>query len=337
VSSSGAGGDERPPLSISSVNVASRGFANEDSAKHIGHVVGTWVCELSRYIDLARLDGVTIAHDYNIALAELDRGFLPTKPLTPTHDDLVLGVAMTPAVMRVGVVKAHMVFSAESILPLSDELHPLHQQAVYILAHECGHVEDLKHRDICFPGIILQAKVTDYRQQIMGSVAWSIWEEYAASRVSAGFASPTTKQYFDDTLAKSLQCAREESNAAILSWRTHGDIGRVVLEAGAPLSRPLKLAGYLLGQLHGEEASLSDALLTAHALEESTYAARLTKLEVLLSELWKRRGAWAGTEEFDALVTVVQEAFDEGGLVFIKLHDGNYFVQVQCAQETAPK
>lgn len=73
--------------------------------------------ELSAAIDLTTLDGITIAFDYAQALLELDRGYETKHKLTPS-DGIVLGVAMTRAVIGDGMIKSHMLFNAGILLPL---------------------------------------------------------------------------------------------------------------------------------------------------------------------------------------------------------------------------
>ena len=198
---------------------------------------------------------VTIAHDYEDALAQLDRGYQATRPLTRTADDQLLGVAMAPAVLRDGVVKAHLVFHAPFVLPLEDEQSEHYRQALYLIAHECGHIEYLKHRDECFPGIILQEQITDYEQALLERIASALWEEYAACRASAILGAEQAS-VFEESLVSVLSVARDQANAAIRSYRLHSDIDRVLEEAGRPLSKPLRLAAYLFGHLDGTDADL---------------------------------------------------------------------------------
>ena len=152
--------DRPPPTAPESIQVSLRGFTDAAGAEQFGNTMGVAIREFSRYIDLERLDGITIAYDYEDALAQLDRGYETTRPLTRTADNQLLGVAVAPAVLRDGAVKAHLVFHAPFVLPLEDAQSEHYRQALYLIAHECGHIEDLKHRDECFPGIILQQQIS---------------------------------------------------------------------------------------------------------------------------------------------------------------------------------
>ncbi|MGH6754239.1 MAG: hypothetical protein ACREDP_18950 [Bradyrhizobium sp.] len=97
-----------------------RGFDTEEHARAFGNLVATYVRSLSRDIDMSALDGITVAADYAQALLELDRGYETRHKLTPS-EGIALGVAMTPAVIRDGKVKSHILFNAGVLLPLEDE------------------------------------------------------------------------------------------------------------------------------------------------------------------------------------------------------------------------
>jgi hypothetical protein len=89
------------------------GYDTEEHANEIGALVSECLTAVASELDLSLddLDGITVAHDYARALAELDRGFAASQPLAPTSD-LAVGIAMTPAVLRDGCVKAHIVLHA---------------------------------------------------------------------------------------------------------------------------------------------------------------------------------------------------------------------------------
>ena len=57
------------------IPVSARGFKDAETATRFAHVLAHVVRVVSRYIDLSRLDGITIAYDYDVALAALDRGY----------------------------------------------------------------------------------------------------------------------------------------------------------------------------------------------------------------------------------------------------------------------
>ena len=98
--------DDLPPPTVpSNYPVAVHGFETTEHAERFAKVIGQMVNFLSCYIVLDRLDGITVAHDYDKALAQLDRGYKSEKTLKRTLSDSTFGVAMAPAVLRDGIVK----------------------------------------------------------------------------------------------------------------------------------------------------------------------------------------------------------------------------------------
>ena len=85
---------------------------------------------------------------------------------------------MTATVLRDGTVKAHLVFDVPFVFPLRDGAGERFNQALYLVAHECGHVEGLKDRDESFPGVILREPIASYEGALLEEVASAIWEEY---------------------------------------------------------------------------------------------------------------------------------------------------------------
>ncbi|MDO9071628.1 MAG: hypothetical protein Q7U73_00030 [Rubrivivax sp.] len=76
--------DLGPPTLPENLGLTARGFATEEEARELGTAVLDCIRLLSRHFNLSRLDGVTVAHDYQQALATLDRGYETKHILTPS-------------------------------------------------------------------------------------------------------------------------------------------------------------------------------------------------------------------------------------------------------------
>jgi len=329
------GADLPPATAPENISVSLRNFDSHERAENFGHVIANCVRTISRYIDVERLDGITVAFDYDAALAELDRGFEPRHPLRRTADDMNLGIGMAPSVLRKGVVKAHLLFYAPIVLPLEDPSGESFGQALYFVAHECAHVEDLKHKDLCFPRTILQREIPDPEEAILERVAGCLWDEYAACRASAVFGESQSLLY-EESFTKVLATAQERANGAILAYRSHGDVDRVVSEAGAPLCEPLKLAAYLLGHLDGRLEDLDSTPRARDAVEASPYAPFVVRLHEILRLLWSRRSSWTSPAEFDPIREIARDVLADGGLVLERRSAGTLYVHVPYRPETMP-
>jgi hypothetical protein len=98
---------------------------DEELARKVAGTVHTIISQLSRFMPLGSLDGVTIATDYASALRGLDRGSAPPmRTLEATLDNqLGTGIAMAPLVLRDGVVKTHLVLAARGESGVSGFAH----------------------------------------------------------------------------------------------------------------------------------------------------------------------------------------------------------------------
>lgn len=316
--------------------ISMRGFADSQSAQHFGQLVGRAIRRLSRGIELSRLDGVTVAFDYPEALTSIERGFVTSRTLQSTNDEHLVGVAMMVPVLRDGVVKGHLVFSAPILLPIEDPESDEFERAIYVLAHECAHVDDLAMRDSLFPGVLLQQPVANRFDGVLQLIADAVWEEYAACRLSASFAPSQLAAYeegFCNVLANSL----DQANAQILAYRTHKDVNRVLLEAGHSICEPLRLAAYLYGHADGfTEAVLPSTARADEAVLNSLYAPFLERMRNHLRQMWETRGNWDSQAIYQPLKGIAWEVLSAGGLILEALPEGGLYVRVPHRPESMP-
>lgn len=322
------------PTAPETFGVCVRDWGDEPACQALGNLVGCFTHELSRYIDLSNLDGLTLGGDHAHALAELDRGYPSTIVLTPSND-VAIGIAMTPSVIRDGQLKSHIVLNAGLIDELRDDKHEFFRFALHILAHECAHVEVTAAFDRCFPNVLLRSTRTDLQDQCRWDVILACWDEYAACRISAGFGDDPTDSY-QETLIQSLQTARDKANAAIRTYRSHGDHARIVREVYAEYGRLMKYAAYLLGDLDARELAVEDRPALAAALEGHFFAARLAQLHQALRAIFERFGAWTDETLFETIGDIVDDLAVEGGVMVTKAAPGLVNIAVPFRPEPMP-
>jgi hypothetical protein len=307
----------------------------EEEAKRLGELICLTVREFSRIIDLERLDGVTVAADYVAALLELDRGFKATQPLTPTTENAT-GIAMTPAVLRDGTLKSHIVFNASVALQLDHGPNVEgYAWAFYTVAHECAHVQLRKTFDQSFPGLILNRTYKDYEESFIFESSNACWEEYAASRLSAPFGEKQLTWY-EETFVTALQKARERGNAIIRAFRSHGDVNRLLKEIVPVYTQVLTFASYVLGHLAGIGADRSAAEKAETALEGHWFAPHYARLAAELEKLWSRYGAWSDLNEFTAIGEIAKNVMHESGVDLQRRPNGQIYVNVPFSMDTMP-
>jgi hypothetical protein len=130
-------------------------FISEFPAQEVANEIGLVVSELKEVVSLDRLAGFTFAHDYERALAELDRGFEASVPLTTISPEFGRGLFLTPLVVRDGHAKFQVVARAEMAYGLIDEVKPNQEFYCYGLIRALGNVGYSGLLEASSPGSLL--------------------------------------------------------------------------------------------------------------------------------------------------------------------------------------
>lgn len=317
---------DRPRTVPATIPVCVRAFDSVEHATDFANLLAEYVRELSRWINLERLDGLTVAHDYAQALLELDRGYETSHCLRPT-DEHAVGVAMTPAVIRDGIVKSHIVFNAAVIQPLEDQSSEMFRQALHLLAHECAHVEATYFFDTAFPGTVLQRSAKHLKENLRWQIINATWDEFAATWICANIGANPIGGY-EETFLTVLSSTRENADRAISAYRNHRDVGRVAAEVFGIYGALIKFAAYLLGTLHGQGLCKKDLPETEKALREHWFAPHFDNLFLLLKDLSENYGEWTDLQQFEALGNLAEEVIADGGLTITHIAGNQCYVDV---------
>jgi hypothetical protein len=327
-------GQQRPTTAPDSFAVCARAFDDESRAKQLASLVGECVRELSRQFDLSQLDGVTVAYDYAQALLDLDRGYETDFQLTPS-DTHVVGVAMTPSVMRDDSLKSHVVLNAAYFAALEDINHEHFGFALHTIAHECAHVEITHRFDAAFPGFLLRQSHADARIGYRWQIILACWDEYAATMLSAGFGTEPTEGY-EDTFLTVLREAKSQAIECIKAFRIHGRIDQLLGEVYVVYGDLMKFAAYLLGNLRGLGRSLSDLPRTAEALAGHWFTPYFIRLDDALKDIAKDYGKWADKGVFEAIGDLADGLLAQGGVHYMSRSDGPPYINIPFTAETMP-
>lgn len=314
-------GDNREPTTLPALtNVRLEGFDSEDEARRLGSAILTVMQMAGRSMDLSGIDGVTVSTAYHQALLELDRGLPGLRPLTAsTEEEGAIGVAMSPAVLRDGQLKTHLLFNANIIFPLTDVEGEFFQQAVHTVVHECAHAALHTAFDDVFPGVILRERFDNHYDAFRGEVIDACWEEYGATRLSAVWGADPTEGYAA-TLTTALLETDEAANASIRLYRSHGDLDRVLAEVLPLYARLIKWASYLIGTMHGLDRKIEDIPEVDKALKGHWFAEYFGNLEVAYQAIWTQFGEWPDRSPFGAIGDIALEVLDHGGIILAKTH-----------------
>lgn len=323
---------ENPITAPEGFPICIRSYGDEAESTRLGQMVGAFISHISRTMNLAGLDGVTIAGDYNQALADLDRGYASTIVLTPSEGD-VIGVAMSPSVIRDEALKSHLVFNAGLVSAVLDEDSELHRLAIHMIAHECAHVEITHAFETCFPGILLRTKHGNALRNLRWDIILACWDEYAATRRSALYGDDPTSGY-EDTFLAALDYTEERANAAIRSYRWHGDVDRVSREVAHAYGQLMKFAAYHLGNMAGQNLADENLPRTWDALEGHWFMPFWQALRVACETLWNDFGLWKDQASFEAIGDIAVLLMAEKGMVITPLEGDGFRVDLPFTPQT---
>lgn len=327
--------NQRVSTAPKSFCITARGdFPDEESKIQLARYTGDYLRELSKHFDLSSLDGVTVAQDYNQALLELDRGFQTEHLLSPSQGR-VIGIAMTPAVIRDGCVKSHIVLNSWYIKSLLDEKDPNYNYAIHVLAHECGHVEVTAKFEASFPGFLATRTHETALESLRWGVILPVWDEYAVCAISHGFGEDKTKAY-EDIFLEYLATTRDTANAAIKTFRIHGDARQLVDDVYMAYGNLLKYASYHLGTLAGAGISWLDRPVVCEALVDSWFLPFYERLNAGLAAIFDSYGIWTDQSSFEVIGDIVDDMVRQNGVDITTIPGGAACVVVPMTPETTP-
>jgi len=315
-----------PTTAPESLCVTARGFPSDEEARDLGTAVRECVILLSRHFNLSRLDGVTVAHDYQQALASLDRGYKTDHVLTPS-DGHAVGVAMTPSVIRDDTLKSHIVFNAHIVSPIARPDPEAIQLPLHVIAHECAHVEITHKFDEVFPGVLLRQRYGDAREAFRWRVIMACWDEYAATRLSANFGEDPTAGY-EETFLKHMAEARAKARVFIHAYRLHGNLDQVYSEVYGVLGDLLKFAAYVLGNADGHRIEVAERAALATALAGHWFEPFFKRLHEALRSIADQYGRWPDKGTFEVIGDIGDEAVALCGIKHRYLPDGRLYLDI---------
>lgn len=325
-----------PPRTMpEGLGVDLRGFESEERAKAFGFVTAECVGEISRHINLASLEGVTVAFDYPQALRELDRGYDEKSELSPSQGSVV-GIAMTPSVLRGDVLKSHIVLNAPYVISLENIDSEFYGLALQTLAHECAHVNVTAAFNTCFPGVLPKKKFQSRHDAIRWDIALACWDEFAATSLSAWIGENPAPAY-EQIFLQSLAVARSDANMAINAFRLDRDFGRVVPEVLRSYGELMKHACYLLGTMDGLGQTVEDLPNTHAALDGHWFQPYFSRLAEACLAIAAQYGRWEDTRTFDAIGDIAEAILEEGGMLLKRSPEGGLLALFPLTRVAKPR
>jgi hypothetical protein len=315
-------GATEPPLQYST---SFHGVSNEETAQRIAATLWQIVQELRPMMPLDRLDGFTFAEEYDVALANLDRGFQAHAELKATKEEYGEGVAMSPEVLRDGVLKHHVVAKMWIAYGLISPDEDTQNLALHTIIHQLAYIACTQLLEDSLPGIIT-ASLEDPYEAFLYPYADCIWRGYFAARASAPF-DPTTGDAYAKLVEGSLEKARTVILPARLAYRFDGNLDRLLEAAFPPLVGVLEHVAHLLGHAEALRYPL-ERYGVASTFEKAGLRPWLELLQSDLQLIWDHSGRWKSIDEFLILNRHVERLLWQVGLFPWKTPEGLIRVEV---------
>jgi hypothetical protein len=315
---------ERPSTRPQNVPMCFRGF-EQDAAEAHASMLGWLLNEIGKIIDISTLDGMTIAFDYDDALAHLHRGYETIRTLTKTTE-FGTGVAMTPAVLRDGILKSHIVISGGIALMLKDEGQQNVKLAIHAVAHECAHVEITAAYDKSFPDETLRK----FHDTIMESWRWDVikacWEEYAACRIASDFGHDPLPGY-----EETFVLAHSQTDKKVMQLVRDFDGGGadpLVGQVFGCYGTMMKFACYMMGAMAASGKTLADCEAAQNALNRHWFAPFFDRLKKACEDLYENFGNWSDKSGFEAIGDIVEDIVSNRIMKIWHRPDGTYTIYI---------
>lgn len=312
----------------SRIDVAVDGnYPSEEDARKVGETVLFFLKVFGAFLQLDGLEVVNVADDYNAALAKVERGFATNAALTPTNDQFGAGFAMAVPVVRNGAVKTNIVMHSVLAKPLLDPDNEWYSFAVHTLAHETAHAHDHEIMARTLPGL-LGTQIWDFREGNLFKLAHGCWSEYIASQLSARWGTETYISEFEPSLCDMLSTVRDRGTGCIYGHSQHGNIVDTEAEMRDIYGTILVRSSYVVGHIHGIESAVDKEVPRFYSLMNETpwFKPIFERYESNLRAMNDTYGSWAGIEVFNPLIETCEALLSAGGMTYVKLPDGGYYV-----------
>lgn len=328
---------EPPPVNLAEgLQVQVKGF-DKDIALTVGNDIAEITRDLSRYLPLYNVVGVTVAADYHDALASIDRGLEHGIPLKATQDEeLGEGIGMAVPVIRDAMVKTHIVLGSGVVGLFVSKNEEDRSMGIKLVVHELAHAADHEFKQQAFGDACLQScrqLIPDVKEQYLWELCSSIWNEYYASRVSVPYDNQE-EPYEDELFSNALVVFRDRLRDARREYHLH----RINLEdflsvLAYNLRIVLLSAGYLFGLQDASDADLVEIAPRSAPLFEEPEGQMILRFHSVLLDIWERRGKWESYDEFLELNRPTEKMLNDLDIYLSITLDNQVYIDIPASAE----
>lgn len=275
-------------------------------------------------LNLSSLQFIIVPNDFGEELIHFQREHGLLEGYTNNEFGTAMGKVLT--YVESGAVRSAVFFDQRVIFTLFDQ--DKNPNAVHTMHHEFCHVHDDYIKFTAF-GVTnpeeLFLDTTDRVRQISYAHAELIWSEYIATRISSD-SRPMGHDMYTNSVIELLPMTQEECAAAILRYRTEGDLWKLFGEIQLTTSLFLKVAAYFHGYCHGINVELPQEI-NDHIKHYSYLDGVWEELSPILNRLYDSYGSWNDIHVFEDLANLVIKLWEQLG-IYPRNEEGQLFISV---------
>jgi len=178
------------------------------------------------------------------------------------------------------------------------------------------------------PGFLLNYTYGTHEEKILMQFSESILMEYCACRISAMFGKDAITSTEHELVRNSLSDAILKSANAILSYRHHGNIDKLLVDVGESVWFPMQCISRLIGHLDGIGSQDDVFTYIEDSPEKVFFEKHVNEMQYCLRKLWDSRDSWRNVDLFDPLNRIGKQLFYDAGMHITSLPDGRVWVSV---------
>jgi hypothetical protein len=255
-------------------------------------------------------------------LAELDRG-VETNKLTRSTGE-VIGIAITPFVIRGNEVKSHIIYDYSHISEIINPSSKYYNQHLYNFIHELAHVEITNVLDKCFPNI-LREKIYYPKKINQSLINMVCLEEYLACRISGGLDKDNTiREMYEEILINCISKIELNIKNAIIQYEQDKKGDKLFSLMYTEYGNLLKYSSYYLGHIESQNFNWEDSTSLLETIQnENWFKYYFLKLKEVLNKLWLNYNKWSYKAEFDVISKIAEEMIHKKAeflMLFNRLH-----------------
>ena len=317
-----------------SYSVSFKDFGDEAYVQRVAESLHETVKEFVGYLPIQRLDGITFAVDYAVALQELDRGPGVDRSIDLSAGANPNGVAMPLAVRRDDGIKTHIVIRGYLAEQLISEDETQCEEAVSVICYCLGTVAFNALIEGKFPG----APLSPYADQYEGWLYQcndALLATYFSTRLLA--LNTKTLEFYSEQALLQLEQMISVTTDAHTHYQTDGDHERFfelcanqVSGFMTAMTRYLAARASVMGP-HRPEGPLDQTLAQLELMKWSKL------FEEDLAAFNRRLGDWANQDEMFFLNRHFERLLFEVGVLPDQLNGGSLYIHTFAEHRLASR